>query len=70
MVIILLKVSIDQPLRNILLRVAVYDTVRKQTVLPLQEINRENMIILKQKKVKLADEDAVTRGKPDSTSGI
>ena len=53
MLIIRVKVSIQQPSRNILLWATAYDTVQKRTVLPLQEMNRENMMILKQKKVKL-----------------
>ena len=36
MVIIRAKGSTQQPSRNILLRAAAYDTVNKQTVLPLQ----------------------------------
>ena len=47
MVIIRAKGSIQQPQRNILLRAAAYDTVLKKTFLPLQETNRENMMILK-----------------------
>ena len=53
MVIIREKDSTQQPSRNILLRAAVYDTVRKRTVLPLQEINRETMMIIQQEKAKL-----------------
>ena len=65
MLIIRAKVSIQQPPRNIILRAATYDTVQKQTIPPLQEMNIENMMILKQKKVKLANEDATTRRNPD-----
>ena len=70
MVIIQAKVSIQQPLRKNLLRAAAYDKVRKRTVLPLQDMNREYMMILKQKKVKLSDKDSATRRKPDSTTLI
>ena len=70
MVIIRVKGSNQQPSRNILLRAAAYDTVRKQTVLPLQEIKRETMMIYHQKKVKLGDEDANTRINLNLTSGI
>ena len=70
MVIIRAKGSTQQPSRNILLRVAAYDTVRKRTVLPLQEIKRETMMIHQQKKEKLGDEDANTRINLNSTSGI
>ena len=70
MMIIRAKGSTQQPSRNILLRAAVHDTVRKRTVLPLQEMKRETMMIHQQKKVKLADEDANTRINPNSTSGI
>ena len=47
MLIIRAKVSTQQPSRNIILRVAGYDTVRKRTVLPLQEMKRETTMILK-----------------------
>ena len=47
-----------------------YDTVRKRTVLPLQDMKRETMMILNKKKVKLANEDANTRRNPYSTSVI
>ena len=40
MVIIRMKGSTQQPSRNILLRVAAYDTVRKRTVLLLQDMKR------------------------------
>ena len=69
-VIIRAKGSTQQPSRNILLRAAVYDTVHKRTVLPLQKIKRETMMIYHQKKVKLGDEDANTRINLNSTSGI
>ena len=70
MVIIRAKGSTLQPPRNIILQAAVYDTVQKRTVLPLQEMKRETMMILKKKRIKLENEDANTRGNPDSTSGI
>ena len=47
MVIIRENGGIQQPSRNILLRAAAYDTVQKRTVLPLQELKRKYMIILK-----------------------
>ena len=70
MVFIREKGGIQQQSRNIFLRAAVYDTVRKRTVLPLQDMNREFMMLLKQKKVKLVNEDSATRSNPDSTPGI
>ena len=70
MVIIRAKGSTQKPLRNILLRAAAYDTVRRRTILPLQEMKRETMMILKNLKVKLANEDTNTRGNPNSKSGI
>ena len=70
MVIIRSKGNIQQPSRNIILWAAAYDTVRKRTILPLQEMKRETMMILKQKKVKLTNEDANIRRNPNSTSGI
>ena len=42
----------------------------KETVLPLQETNKEVTMIMKQKKVKRLNEDAATSRNPDSTSGI
>ena len=53
MVILQRKGSTRQTSRNILLREVSYDTLRKQTALPLQDIKREFMMILKQNKVKL-----------------
>ena len=70
MVIIRAKGSTQQPSINILLRAAAYDTVHKRTVLPLQEIKRETMMIHHQKKVTLGDEYANTRININSTSGI
>ena len=70
MVIIEAKGSIQQPSRNILLRAVAYDTVQKRAVLSLQEMKRETIMILKKRKVKLANEDADTRRNPNSTSGI
>ena len=70
MVIIRAKGSTQQPPRNILLWAAAYDTVRKQTVLPLQDTKIENMMILKNRKIKLENEDDNHKRKPNSTSGI
>ena len=64
------KGSTQQPSRNILLQAAAYVTFQKRTVLPLQEIKRETMMIHQKKKVKLADEDSNTRRNLNSTSGI
>ena len=52
MVIIRANISIQQPFKNILLLEVAYDTVRKQTVLPLQENKREFMMTLKQQSLK------------------
>ena len=68
MVIIQAKGSIQQPFRNIFLWAAAYDTAWNQTFLPLHEMKREFMMILKQKKVKLENEDTTTRRNPDSAS--
>ena len=70
MVIIRAKGSTQKPSRNILLRAEAYYTVQKRNVLPLQEMKRETMMILKKRKVKLANEDSNTRGDSNSTSGI
>ena len=47
-----------------------YDTVQKLTVLPLQEMKKETMMILKKKKLKLTNEDYNTRRSPYSTLEI
>ena len=41
--------------------------MRKQTVLPLQDMNNEFMMVLNQKKIKLVNEDTTPRRNPDST---
>ena len=70
MVIIQEKGSTQQPSRKILPRESAYDTVQNTTVLPLQDMNREFMMIMNQNKVKMANEDTTTGRNPDSTSGI
>ena len=70
MVIIRANGSTQKPSINILLRAAAYDTVQKQTVLPLQKMKRKTTMIHQQKKVKPANKDANTRRNPNSTSGI
>ena len=55
MVIVWEKGSIQQQSRNIILRAVAYDTVQKLTILPLQEMKREFMMIIKQKKVTLSN---------------
>ena len=70
MVIIRAKGSTQQSSRKNLLQAVAYDTVQKRTVLPLQEIKRETMMIHQQKKIKMEDEDANTRSNLNSTSGI
>ena len=44
---------------------AVNDTVKKRTALPIQEVKRSFILIFKQKKVKLENEDTTTRINPD-----
>ena len=44
--------------------------MRKQTVLPLQDMNNEFMMVLNQKKIKLVNEDTTPRRNPDPTSVI
>ena len=70
MVIIRAKVSIQKISINTLLWAAAYDTLQNKTVLPLQGMKREFIMIVNQKKVKLANEDTTTRRNPDLTSGI
>ena len=70
MVIIWAKVSTQQLPRNIIIRAAAYDTVRKETFLAIQGMRRETMMNLKKKKVKLENKDTTTRRNPVSTQGI
>ena len=70
MLIILAEGSTKQPPRNILPREIAYGIVQNRTDLPLQEMNRELMMILKKKNFKLVNEDTTIRRNPDSTSGI
>ena len=70
MVIILAKGGNQQPSINILLRLVAYDAVQKWTVLPLWEMKRETMMILKKKKVNLANKDVNTSRNHNSTSVI
>ena len=63
-------VVLQQLSRNILLWAAAYDTVQKQTVLTLQSMKRGFIMILNQKKVKLANQDTTTKRKSDSNLGI
>ena len=44
--------------------------MRNQSVLPLQEMKNEFMMVTKQNKVKLVNEDTTTRRNPDSNSII
>ena len=53
MVIIQVMSSIQQQFRNILRQAAAYDTVENRTFLPIQDMNREFMMTLNQKKLKL-----------------
>ena len=43
----------------------VYDTVRNLTVLPLQDMKNEFMMVIKQKNLNLENEDTTTRKNPD-----
>ena len=70
MVIIRVKGCTQQPPRNIILQAVAYDRVQKRTVLPLQEMKRETVMILQQRKVKMANDDSNIRRNPNSTSGI
>ena len=55
--------------RNVVLRAAAYDAVKKKTVIPIQEMKKECMIILLQNKVRLVN-DVTSMGNPDSSLGI
>ena len=59
----------QQSSSNIILRDAAYDAVRKRTFVPIQEMKKECMIILHQKKARLVN-DETSRRNPDSSSVI
>ena len=59
----------QKPSSNIVLWSAVYDAVRKWTVIPTQETKKECMMIMQQKKVRLVN-DVTSRSNPDLNSGI
>ena len=44
--------------------------MRNQSVLPLQEMKNEFMMVTKQNKVKLVNEDTTTRRNPDPNLGF
>ena len=54
---------------NIILQAAAYDTVRKRTVISIEDVNKEGMAILNQNKVRLENNET-SMSKPDSSSGI
>ena len=57
----------QQSPRNIILRAAVYDAARKRTVVPIQYIKKECMVIPNKKRVRLVNDETSMR-KPDSSS--
>ena len=59
----------QQSSRNIVLIYAAYDDTIKRTVIHIQEMKKECMMILKQNKVRLVN-DEKSRRKPDYSSGI
>ena len=58
--------GMQQSSRNIILQYAVYDAVRKITVIPIQDMKKECMLILNQKKVRLVNDETFTSN-PDSS---
>ena len=67
--VVLQEKGTQQSLRNVILRAAAYDAARKRTVIPIQDMNKECMAILNQKKVIFVNDETSMR-KPDSSSGI
>ena len=63
--------GIQQPYKNILPQAISYITVRKQTVIRIQEMKKEHMEIMKQKRARMENDisDMNTRNNPDPTSG-
>ena len=61
--------SCQQSSRNIVPRAAEYDAMRKRTVIPIQEIKKECMMILHKKKEILVN-DVISRSNPDYNSVI
>ena len=57
---------------NLVLRAAAYDIMKKRTAIPIQEINKDHMEILKQNNVKLENDvnDMTTSNIPDLSSLI
>ena len=68
MVFLLAKGTQQSP-RNIILQAASYDAVRKRTVIPIQDMKKECMAILNQKKVRLVNYETSMRN-PDYCSVI
>ena len=56
--------GMQQSSRNIIIRSAAYETVRKRTVIPIQEMKKECMAILNQKKLRLVNDETSMRN-PD-----
>ena len=61
--------GMEKSSRNIILQAAVYDAVRKRTVIPIQKMNKECMLILHQNKEILVNNENPSR-KPDPSLGI
>ena len=59
----------EKSYRKFILQYAAYYAVRKRTVLPIQEIKKEYMIILQQKQVRLVNDETYRRN-TDSSSRI
>ena len=59
----------QQSSRNIILRAAEYETVRKITVIPIQDMKKEFMAIINKKRVRLLNDETYIRN-PDSSSGF
>ena len=70
MVLLLEKGSNKQSPRNIILGAVANGTVQKRTVIPLQEMKHEYMMVLQKNKAKLVNQDTTSRRNPDFTSGI
>ena len=70
--VVLQEKEITESSRNLILRYAAYDTMRKHNIIPLKETNKENMEEFKQKNMRLKDDvrNITTRKNPDLTSVI
>ena len=67
--VVLIAKGTQQSSRKVIFRDAVYDAVRKLTVISIQKTKKECIAILSQKKVRLVNDETSTRN-PNLSTGI